>query len=374
MREIWFWQRIVTPHMSAIAVALARIGCRIRYVAEQPMSADRLALGWRAPDLPGVALDFVQTREQVRDLIKLAPNHAIHLVQGFYRNGLIGVALKRLRENRAHYWVVVETIDLRGLLAWVKRLVYRGLVVLNRERMQGVLAIGSSTPLWLVGCGAEASRVFPFAYFLSGANNSQAPAKLNASSGPLRFCFAGQLIERKRLDLLLSALSMLRDRGYDGYELVVIGDGPQRVSLEAQAAAALGDRVQWSGVLPMDAVRAELRYADCLVLPSDHDGWGAVVSEALMVGTPVICSDACGSSVAVKASGKGGVFPAGDAAALEALLMDAIKLGKRDPVEREQLAVWAECLGAEAGAHYLLEILDHRCGFLSRPLPPWARS
>ena len=30
-----------------------------------------------------------------------------------------------------------------------------------------------------------------------------------------------------------------------------------------------------------------------MVLPSYFDGWGAVVSESLMVGTPVICSDQC---------------------------------------------------------------------------------
>lgn len=60
----------------------------------------------------------------------------------------------------------------------------------------------------------------------------------------------------------------------------------------------------------MDAARACMARADVLVLPSWHDGWGAVVSEALMAGTPAIASDACGSAGVVRASGVGGGVPA----------------------------------------------------------------
>ena len=52
--------------------------------------------------------------------------------------------------------------------------------------------------------------------------------------------------------------------------------------------------------------------SDCLVLPSRYDGWGAVISEALMVGTPVICSDNCGAANVVTASNVGSVFSTND--------------------------------------------------------------
>ena len=50
----------------------------------------------------------------------------------------------------------------------------------------------------------------------------------------------------------------------------------------------------------MSKIGNTIYQADNLVLPSSHDGWGAVTTEALMVGTPVICSDTCGSSLIVK--------------------------------------------------------------------------
>jgi glycosyltransferase involved in cell wall biosynthesis len=52
------------------------------------------------------------------------------------------------------------------------------------------------------------------------------------------------------------------------------------------------------------------------VLPSRFDGWGAVVNEALMVGTPVICSNRCGASDVIENGRNGYVFEAGSARAL----------------------------------------------------------
>ena len=88
--------------------------------------------------------------------------------------------------------------------------------------------------------------------------------------------------------------------------------------------------------------------ADCLILPSRHDGWGAVVSEALMVGTPVICSDACGSAGVVHASGVGGVFRSGDHCALTAELAVA-SAGYLQPEARKDLLLGLNVLVLRKG-------------------------
>ena len=51
----------------------------------------------------------------------------------------------------------------------------------------------------------------------------------------------------------------------------------------------------------------------------------AVVSEALLIGIPVICSDTCGSSVIVKASGFGGIFPSNNQKVLSKCFTNNIK-------------------------------------------------
>lgn len=381
MAEVWFWQRIVTPHMAALAVALAQRGMKVTYVAEKAMSDDRARQGWQLPALPGVDLRLLNERLSVAQVVASASADTIHLCQGIRGNGLIGVAQRRMRRLGARQWIVMEMVDDRGMIGRIKRLDYRLLLSHWRRDWQGVLAIGTHTPSWVVARGMPAERVFPFAYFLeaptagsdselSAANKSlEDDAKENLSSR-LRLLFVGQLISRKRVDLLIEALRRLFDAGFSGFSLEIVGDGQLREGVRQQAAF-LGDRVTWHGAVPMPQARRHMAQADCLVLPSDHDGWGAVVSEALMAGTPVICSDACGAAEVVRASGVGAVFPAGDAAALAECLKSVLEAGAQSPQARQELAAWARCLGAEAGADYLQRIFAYMEGHVPRPRPPW---
>jgi len=360
--------------MASLATALANRGCKVRYVAEELMSEDRASQGWKPPKLLGVDVVFAGDERAVCALIDSATSDVVHLCQGFRGNGMVGIAQSQLRARGRAYFVLMETIDQRGLFGWIKPLLYRALLIRSNKNLRGVLAIGERTLPWLRDCGLNGSTGFPFAYFLplhrSGRVDNHAS---DLKPRNFKVLYVGRLIRLKRVDLLISCLAALIQRGV-GVELHVVGDGPLQQTLRAEAERKSGLEVHWHGVLPMEKCREMMVMADCLVLPSDHDGWGAVVTEALMAGTPAICSDACGAAVAVTASSQGGVFPAGNGAALEALLMDLIKAGKRSPMERERLAAWAECLGAEAGARYLLEILDHVDGSRSRPPPPWARS
>ncbi|MFI5411070.1 glycosyltransferase [Kaistia sp. UC242_56] len=184
----------------------------------------------------------------------------------------------------------------------------------------------------------------------------------------IRVAFVGRLIELKRVRLLIEAISGLASQNV---ELAIIGTGPLEGELRTMAEALLPGRVLWIGVLPIEEVPKHMAQADCLVLPSRHDGWGAVVSEALMVGTPAICSDRCGAAGVVLASRRGGVFPSGDVGALTTQLQRIVDGGRQSWQQRAELADWAKCLGAEAGATYLTEILRYVETGGARPAPPW---
>jgi glycosyltransferase involved in cell wall biosynthesis len=54
-----------------------------------------------------------------------------------------------------------------------------------------------------------------------------------------------------------------------------------------------------------------------MVLPSQHETWGAVVNEAMAAGTPVIASDMVGSAIElIESEVSGIIYPVGDTAAL----------------------------------------------------------
>ena len=391
MREtehsVWFWQRILSPHMAGLAEALAGQGLSVTYVAEEPMAADLAQRGWSAPRLEQARLILAPTPTAYSHAVQTAPADAIHICQGLRGNGLVGVAQRALIANQRPFWIFMERVDDAGWRGALRRLMYRGLFLRWRGHIAGVLAAGDQLPEWVSARGVPGPHVYPFAYFLpehpvddhvvaiapdARAYKDGQPASSSAplgTRGTWRVLFVGQLIERKGLDLLIQALATLTK---GNVELVVIGTGSQDARLRRLAGQWLPGRVTWQGGLPMAEIPRAMAQADCLVLPSHHDGWGAVASEALLVGTPVICSDHCGVAGVVRASGVGGVFRGGDSAGLASLLSVLIARGPWLPQARGRLAAWASCLGAQAGARYLRRILAYQDGLSDeRPLPPW---
>jgi len=355
--------------MAGLAAALAQRGHQVTYVAEREMSRERAAQGWKVPELGAVPCQLAYDGGTVNRIVREAPADSLHICQGMRANGLVQRAQQQLRRRGMSYWITMETIDDEGWAGLAKRVVYRYQWLQHRNHVDGILAIGEQTPAWLAQRGVAPEKIYPFAYFLP---MSVAPTREETNQAqPFRFVYAGQLISIKRVDLLLAALAGLA--GLD-VELVLIGDGPLRASLQTQAQQLGLKSVRWLGQLPMPEVQGVLAEVDCLILPSRHDGWGAVVSESLMVGTPAICSDACGSATAVHTSGVGGVFASGDKDDLARLMRECFDKGKISPDERTRIRTWASALGADAGAQYLSEILRHFSQGGEKPLPPWVRS
>lgn len=367
MYEYVFWQQILSPHISRLATALAEQGHSVRYLLRDEMSTDRARAGWAPPPTHGVAVERVFTLNDVRRLVE-ATRTAIHIVEGLKRNGFVRSAVKELRRWRCRWGPLLETIDDRGIAGIIKRFEYRFELQPRHRRPDFVLAIGARTPSWMVSRGMPAERVFPFTYFLAEPPVRSRRADPEISRACLfRFGFVGGLVPRKRVDLLLEAVS-----GLKGFELVIVGSGPLEVRLKASAARLLPDvPIVWRGQTTMDEARRLISELDCLILPSKHDGWGAVVAEALLEGVPVICSDACGSSEAVRASNCGGVFASGSVEELRTIARRVLSDGPLPEERRKRLKLWAASFTGSRGAEYLTRIVDALYGSGPNPRPPW---
>ena len=100
-------------------------------------------------------------------------------------------------------------------------------------------------------------------------------------------------------------------------------------------------------------VFATLAETDLLVLPSRYDGWGAVVNEALLCGTPVVCSDAAGAACVLDGE-LGSAFPSENVTELRKALERQIRLGPVSPEKRERIRALAETrVSATAAAKFL---------------------
>jgi len=365
-KEVWFWHTIISPHMIALAEQMAVIGWDVYYVAFEQMSLDRIQQGWIIPDQNRVKVITLDEANTLEKTFSLADADAVHICEGLRRPEISQVqALCRLRMRK--YWVIMETVDDAGWRGILRRLVYRFEFHNKRKSLAGVLAIGHRTPNWVRKRGGE--NIHAFAYYLPTPLNLQTVDLY--PSGRVIFMFAGQLIRRKRVDLLLTSFASL-PRG--SCELWIVGSGKAESELrELAKRLEIEEQVVWFGQVAMDAVPSLLVGADCLVLPSAHDGWGAIASEALLAGTPVICSDTSGVAGVVRASLVGGVFAYPHISELVALMSSQIHSGRITSIQRQEIGQWASCIEAAAGAAYLDEILRwDGSGALVRPRPGWA--
>lgn len=99
--------------------------------------------------------------------------------------------------------------------------------------------------------------------------------------------FAGRLIKDKHVDLLLRACeSASRNMPLDVF---IIGDGPERVSLEALASTLkMNGRITFAGAVDEDVLVSSVKAARVFILPSTREGFSITTLEALACGVPVI--------------------------------------------------------------------------------------
>jgi colanic acid/amylovoran biosynthesis glycosyltransferase len=112
--------------------------------------------------------------------------------------------------------------------------------------------------------------------------------------GPVRVLTVGRLVGGKGFALLLDALHALVERGRD-VALTVVGDGPSRTRLHAQAARlGIGDRIEWVGAIGQDEIRERYARADVFCLPSFAEGVPVVLMEAMAMEVPVVATNIAG--------------------------------------------------------------------------------
>jgi glycosyltransferase involved in cell wall biosynthesis len=154
---------------------------------------------------------------------------------------------------------------------------------------------------------------------------------LETSGGELIVGTVGQLTARKGVIDLLQAIAMLKEKGVR-VRCLVLGEGPQRAELEAEAARrGVVDEIDFLGfqIQPLAWVQA----MDVVVLCSSREGLPRVVLEAMLAGKPVVGSDVTGTRELVVNEETGLLYPYGDVDALAA----ALRRLEGDPATRARM-------------------------------------
>lgn len=155
---------------------------------------------------------------------------------------------------------------------------------------------------------------------------------------PGTFVFVGRLTEQKALSVALEAM-----RGVPAARLLIVGDGPERESLERESESlGLTSRVAFAGALPRRDALRRVAGARAAVLSSAWENLPHAAVEALSVGVPVVATAVGGVPEVVHDDVNGLLVPPNDpvafANALRRMLEDDELHARLAAASRESVA------------------------------------
>jgi colanic acid/amylovoran biosynthesis glycosyltransferase len=155
-----------------------------------------------------------------------------------------------------------------------------------------------------------------------------------------------RLVEVKGTRYLLKAFATVA-RKHDNVQLLIIGDGTLRQSLQALAASlGMSDRVQFLGARPHAEVLSWMRKAAMLTLPGirttsgREEGLGMVLLEAAATGLPIIGSRVGGIPECILDGRTGFLVPERDESALALRMSELLE----NPAKRHQMGAAGRAL------------------------------
>lgn len=355
--NIVLWEPVLSPHKVNLCQSLISSDNvrSVTYIAQNGLGADRISQGWQVQRPTDYDYIETPTTHDVRFFIKSAPEDTVHIFSGMRTVPCIVEGLRAVCEQGKRFGIMSEP---RASEGW-KGLARLGQSWLTegplRRKVDFVLAIGRHGPAWFRSSGYDRNRIFPFAYFLPVFTEEGAGTRQPAPR--VRVTFLGRLIHKKGIHIFLDALPLVSAP----ISVTVVGDGPEAERVKQHAGRFSGP-FAYSPAIAMEQVPEILRQTDILVLPSvtRDDGWGAVVSEALMAGVAVVTTDRVGASVCLDDERRGIAVPTISARDIAAAIDHLIQNDRLTPELRNYRATWArKCLSGRSGAETLLKIFDY---------------
>lgn len=168
--------------------------------------------------------------------------------------------------------------------------------------------------LWYYRMWSKRWDVIPFKYCTKWVDRTL-PVPDNKE---LNVLYVGALSQRKNVPELLESIRGLSEDCQYSIRVGIVGDGEERkVCEKITASSDFKSNFFFYGNMNMNNIPEVMQEYDVLVLPSRHDGWGAVVNEALTLGLYVICSDHCGAKYLLQDDSNGMVYKTNDIESLK---------------------------------------------------------
>lgn len=365
--RIVFWQNCLSPHQLPYICHLMdddRVD-EVIIVAEEEISAERKRMGWQLGDYCGIERCKLYIKPDdgvIYRLLEEKQDESVHLFSGIHSFPYIFKCLKMSLSYKIKRGIITEIPYTyawgckNGKPLWLHRIRFFLQDKKYAKKMDYVFAMGKKATRYFQSVH-KGWNVFPFIYCTTSGNESYYETEF----GMMKVLFVGSLNRRKSPELISYSLAACIRRNNDfKIHVTYIGDGEKRAEINRIIKKNhIETFVTFAGFQHQNKILSWMVKNDILILPSIHDGWGAVVNEALHAGMYVICSDACGASDLLEDKRIGQKFQAGNVQQLTDILEWCNKYINEIRANRDIRRQWAEeHISGKVVAKYMVDCLS----------------
>ena len=263
------------------------------FVAFMPTPQFRLNLGYREMNNEySFVLKAYESREKFTEAAMIATEFDLMIVGSAPE----AITIKRIKQNLLTFRVserlfknsILQAFSPRGVINRVKN---HTRYMFKRVYM---LCASSYTPFDYALSGAYIGKTYKWGYFPKCIKYDA--EKLWQNKKRHSILWVGRLIALKHPEKALEVAERLK-KNHIPFELNIIGNGIMEEMLNQMIEDKnLKDVVHMKGNMSPDDVRRQMEKAEIFLFTSDyHEGWGAVLNEAMNSGCAVVASHAIGS-------------------------------------------------------------------------------
>jgi phosphatidylinositol alpha-mannosyltransferase len=317
----------VNTHIRAQAAALRRLGHEVSVfgASSVPLTDGEISLG------PCISLVIGNTEtgfgadprswRRVRDLFRSRPFDVIHMHEPL----MPLVPWFVLWQSTAPVVATFHTYREEGH-RWYPR--YRRIFEPLMRRVRVRLAVSDAARRTVSSHFPGAYEIIPNGIDVERFYRAGSRSASRIWTGQREILYVGRLEPRKGVEHLIQAMAIVQ-RNRHGIRLVVVGDGPDRSSLESAASAA-GITATFEGRVPDAALPGYYHAADMVCSPALGDeSFGVVLLEAMAAQKPIVATRIAGYAELLEGTGTARLVEAGDpdgmAHAIAELLDDPVR-------------------------------------------------
>ncbi len=304
---ISFYSNYLTHHQIPFCNAMMeQKDVEFHFISTMPMEEERLSGGWSVEATCSYELKAYQSSQAEAEAMRLARDSDVILVGSAperyvrerMRHGRSKVTLRYSeRIYKGGYW---RALSPRGL---IKR--FQSYFCYLNKPLYALCASAYTAGDFAI-LGSYLGRCYQWGYFPEVRQYEDIDT-LIAEKQPASLLWAARLIDWKHPELPISLAKKLKDAGFH-FRLNMIGNGEMEAELQALITKNdLQDCVKLLGVMSPEQVRAYMEKSQIFLFTSDrHEGWGAVLNEAMNSACAVVASNAIGSVPVMIREGKNG--------------------------------------------------------------------